>query len=144
MALMVWKTNLALEVKDACQEVLSSLDKKLIDFEGSDIIEDLGQIDIGMNQHNSRKNKEKAMATIQETSQIDLLKINKWLVIPSSQLQALAREVKRIQERLPQVETKLYTFQVTETIEPSKMVVEFLYRCNQCIEHGKAGSVVSM
>jgi hypothetical protein len=40
MALKVWETNLAerkrlaREVKDACQEALSSLDKKLIDFEG--------------------------------------------------------------------------------------------------------------
>jgi hypothetical protein len=36
-------------VKDACQEVLSSLEKKLIDFEGSSIAEALGQIDIAMN-----------------------------------------------------------------------------------------------
>jgi hypothetical protein len=70
-------------------------------------------------------------------SQIDLLKINKWLVNPSSQSQALTQEVKRIKERLPQVENKLYIFEVNETIEPSKIVVEFLDRCNQCIEHGK-------
>jgi hypothetical protein len=76
-------------------------------------------------------------------SQIDLLKINKWLVNPSSQFQALAQEVKRIQERLPQVERKLYTFEVNEMIEPSKLVVEFLDRCNQCIEHGKESTIVN-
>jgi hypothetical protein len=69
-----------------------------------------GQIDIAMNQHNSRKNKEETLAAIREMSQIDLLKINKWLVNPSSQSQAITQEVKRIQERLPQVERKLYTF----------------------------------
>jgi hypothetical protein len=43
MALKVWETNLAeskrlaREVKDAFQEALSSLDKRLIDFEGSSI-----------------------------------------------------------------------------------------------------------
>jgi hypothetical protein len=48
LALKVWETNLAeskrlaWEVKDACQEALSSLDKKLIDFEGSSIVEALG------------------------------------------------------------------------------------------------------
>jgi predicted nucleic acid-binding Zn-ribbon protein len=106
-------------------------------------VEALGKIDIEMNQHNSRKSKEETLAAIQEMSQIDLLKINKWLVNPSSQFQALAQEVKRIQERLPQVERKLYTFEVNETIEPSRLVVEFLDRCNQCIEHGKASTVVS-
>jgi hypothetical protein len=70
-------------------------------------------------------------------SQIYLLKINKWLVSPSSQFQATTQEVKRIQEKMPQVERKLFTFEVNETIEPSRFVVELLDRCNQCIEHGK-------
>jgi hypothetical protein len=102
MALKVWETNLAerkrlsMEVKDTFQEALSSLDKKLIDFEGTSIVEALGQIDIEMNQHNSRKNKEETVTAIQEMRQIDLLKINKWLVNPSSQSQAIAQEVKRI------------------------------------------------
>jgi hypothetical protein len=71
-------------------------------------------------------------------SQIDLLKINKWLVSPSSQFQATAQEIKRIQENLPQVERKLFTFEVNETIDPLRYVVELLDRCNQCIEHEKA------
>jgi len=64
LSLNVWETNLAeskslaLEVKDAFQEALSSLDKKLIYFDGSSIAKALGKIDIEMNQHNSRKNKE--------------------------------------------------------------------------------------
>jgi hypothetical protein len=76
-------------------------------------------------------------------SQIDLIKISKWLVNPTSQFQTLTQEVKRIKERLPQVEKKLYIFEVNETIEPSKIVVEYLDRCNQCIEHGKASTWVS-
>jgi hypothetical protein len=63
-------------------------------------VEALGKIDIEMNQHNSRKSKEETLAAIQEMSQIDLVKINKWLVNPSSQFQALAQEVKIIQERI--------------------------------------------
>jgi hypothetical protein len=132
MALKVWETNLVeskrldREVKDTFQEELSSLDKRLIDFEGSNIAEALGKIDIEMNQQNSIKRKEETLATIQKMSQIDLLKIDKWLVKPILQLQATTQEVKRIQERLPQVERKLYTFEVNETIEPSRLVVEFL------------------
>ena len=80
---------------------MSSLDKNLIEFEGSSISKTLGQIDIEMNQHNSRKRKEETLTTIHEMSQIDLLKINKWLVIPSSQRQTIAQEIKRIQETFP-------------------------------------------
>jgi hypothetical protein len=149
MALKFWETNLverkilAREVKDAFLEALSSLDKKIIYFEGSNISESLGKIDIEMNQQNSRKRKEETLTTIQEMSQIDLLKINKWLVNPSSQFQATAQEVKRIQENLPQVERKLFTFEVNETIEPSRFMIELLDRCNQCIEHGKESTTGS-
>jgi hypothetical protein len=149
MALKAWETNLterkrlAREVKEACLEALSSLDKGLIDFEGKYYLEALGQIDIEMNQQNSRKSKEETLIAIQEMSQIDLFKINKWLVNPSSQLQATTQEVKRIQERLPQVERKLFTFEVNETIEPSRFVVELLDKCNRCIEHGKASTIGS-
>ena len=90
-----------------------------------------------MNQQNSRKNKEETLVAIEEMIQIYLLKINKWLVSPSSQFQDTAQEVKRIQEKLPRVERKLFTFEVNETIEPSRFVVELLDRCNQCIEHRK-------
>jgi len=74
MALKVWdfflaeSKRLAREVKDACLEVLSSLDKRLIDFEGSNISEALGKIDIEMNQQNSKKSKEETLTTIQEMS----------------------------------------------------------------------------
>jgi len=68
--------RLSRDVKEACLEALSSINKKLIEFKGTTISEALGQIDIEMNQQISRKNKEDTQATIQEMSQIDLLKIN--------------------------------------------------------------------
>jgi hypothetical protein len=146
MAMKVWETNfierkrLAREVKDACPKALSSLDKKLIEFEGSNIWKALGKNDIEMNQQNSRKRREETITTIHEMSQIDLLKINKWLVSPSSQLQTIAQEIKRIQETFPRVDWRLFTFEVNETTERSKFIVELLNRCNQCIEHGKAST----
>jgi hypothetical protein len=144
MALKVWETNLeegkkfSREVKEACLEALSSLNKKLIEFEGSNISEALGKIEIEMNQQNSRKNKEETLAAIQGMSQIDLLKINKWLVNPSSQFQATVQEVNKIQEKLPQIQRKLFSFEVNERIEPSRFMVALMDRCTQCIEHGKA------
>jgi hypothetical protein len=56
MALKVWETNmekskkLSRESKEACLEALSSVNKKLIEFEGNNISESLGQIEIEMNQ----------------------------------------------------------------------------------------------
>ena len=76
--------KIVIDVKEACLEALSSINKNLIEFEGNNILEALGQIDIEMNQQSSRKNKENTHVNIQEMRHIDLLKINEWLVNPSS------------------------------------------------------------
>jgi hypothetical protein len=120
MDLKAWEANLAerkrlsIEVNEACLEALSSLDKGLIDFDGNAISKALGQIDIAKNQYNSRTSKEEALTIIQKMNQIDLLQINKWIVYPSLQLQVIFQGEKRIQEKMPQVERKLYTFEVNE------------------------------
>ena len=129
--------KLAREVTEAFLEALSSLKKKLIEFEGNNISEALGKIEIEMNQQSSIKNKEATQVAIQEMSQIDLLKINEWLVNPSSHFQATVQEVNKIQEKLPQIQRKLFAFEVNEKIEPSRFMVELLDGCSQCIEHGK-------
>jgi hypothetical protein len=90
--LKAWETNLAeskrlaREVNKACEEVLSSLDKGLLDVEGDSIPGGLGQIDIEKNQQNSKSSKEESRTTIQQMKQIDLIQINKWIVDPNLQL----------------------------------------------------------
>jgi hypothetical protein len=146
IVLKAWETNLteskrlARDVTEACLEALTSLDKGIIDFEGNVISEALGQIDIAKNQYNSRTSKEEALMTIQNMKQIDLLQINKWIVNPSLQLQVTSQGEKRIQEKLPQVERKLYTFEANQATEPSGLVVKLVSRCIQCIEYGKAST----
>jgi hypothetical protein len=146
MVLKAWETNLAeskrlaRDVNEACLEALTSLDKGLIDFEGSVISESLGQIDIAKNQYNSRTSKEEALTTIQNMNQIDLLQINKWIVNPSLQLQVTSQGAKRIQEKLPQIERKLYTFEAKEATEPSRLVVQLLSKCIQCVEYEKTST----
>ena len=72
MALKSWETNLdegkklARDAKEACVEALSSVNKNLIEFEGNNISEELGMIEIEMNQQSSKKNKENIQSTIQE------------------------------------------------------------------------------
>jgi hypothetical protein len=70
-------------------------------------------------------------------NQIDILQINKWIVNPSLELQVISQGVKRIQEKFPQIERKLYTFEVNEAVEPSRLVVKLVSKCIQCIEYGK-------
>jgi hypothetical protein len=80
------------------------------------------------------------MTTIQQMNQIDLIQINKWIVNPSLQLQVTSLGAKKIQERLPQVEKKLYIFEANEATEPSGLVVQLVSRCIQCVEYGKAST----
>ena len=74
MALKSWEKNLeegkklAREVKEDFIEALSSLNKNMIEFEGNNISESLGKIEIEMNQPNSRRNNEATNVAIQETS----------------------------------------------------------------------------
>ena len=55
MALKVWETNLqerkklAREAKEACLNILSVVETKLVEFKGNDISETLEQIDIEKN-----------------------------------------------------------------------------------------------
>jgi hypothetical protein len=137
---MVKRKRLAREVNESCLEALSSLDKGLLDFEGNVISEALGQIDIAKNQYNSRTIKEEALMAIQKLNQIDLIQINRWIVNPSLKLQAISQGAKGIQENLPHVERKLYTFEVNETTEPSGLVVKLVSKCVQCVEYGKAST----
>jgi hypothetical protein len=45
-----------------------------------------------------------------------------------------------IQEKLPQVERNLYTFEANKATDPSGLVVKLVSRCIQCIEYGKANT----
>jgi hypothetical protein len=144
--LKTWEANLAerkrlaREVKTVCEEALSSLDKESLDVEGDSISEALGKIDIAKNQLNSKTSMEEARTTIQQLKQIDLIQINKWIVNPSLRLQAISSEARKMQDKLPHIEKKLYTFEAKDTTEPSRLVVQFVGRCVQCVEQGKANT----
>jgi hypothetical protein len=113
----------------------------LIEFEEINISQALRKIEIEMNQQSSKKNKEATQVAIQEMNQFDFLKINEWLVSPSSQFQVTVQEVKKIQDNLPQIQNKIFVFELNERIEPSRFIVAIMDRCTQCIEHGKSGVV---
>jgi hypothetical protein len=45
--------------------------------------------------------------------------------------------VNKIQEKLPQIQKKMFSFELNERIEPLRFMVELMDRCTQCIEEGK-------
>jgi hypothetical protein len=53
---------------------------------------------------------EEAQAEISQIKQVDIIQINRWLVKPNLQLQSIVSEDRRMVERLPQLEKKLYIF----------------------------------
>jgi hypothetical protein len=81
---------------------------------------------------------EEARAKILQLKQVDLTQINKWIVNPSLRLQSISLESRRMEDRLPHIENKLYTFEANDTTEPSRLVVQLVGRCVQCVEQGKA------
>jgi hypothetical protein len=87
------RKNISIEAKEAYLDTLSSVETKLVEFEGNDISKALGQIEIEMNKENFRKNKENIQSVIQHMNQIDFLNINELLVKPNLQYQITAQEV---------------------------------------------------
>jgi hypothetical protein len=77
--LKTWEANiveskrLAKEVKKACEEACSSLDKESLDIEIDSISEALGKIDIAKHQLTSKTSMEEARATILQLKQIDII-----------------------------------------------------------------------
>ena len=111
-----WEANifeskiLAKEIKEACEEVLYSLNKKSPGLAKHEFSEVLGQIDIVKHQLDIKARLEQAQAKISQLKQVDIAHIDRWLVKPNLQLQSMNSEDKRIEERLPKLQRKLYIF----------------------------------
>jgi hypothetical protein len=73
-------------------------------------------------------------------NQIDLIQIKKWILSPSMELHDTYLGAKKIQERFPQIEKKLYIFEANEATAPSGLVLQLVSRCIQCVEYRKANT----
>ena len=65
--------RLAREVKIACEQALSSLDKESLDVEGDSISTALVKLYVVKSQLNSKRSMEEARTTIQQLKQINLI-----------------------------------------------------------------------
>jgi hypothetical protein len=145
--LKTWESNIAesrkmaKEVKEFCEEAFHSLNKESLGLDKEYSSGVLGHIDITKHQLDIKTNMEEAQAEISQIKQVDIIQINRWLVKPSLQLQSIVLEDRRMEERLPQLENKLYIFEANNLTEPSRLVVQFVSRCIKCIEQGRGITV---
>jgi hypothetical protein len=59
--------------------------------------------------------------------------MDRWLIKPNLQLQTTKFDKGKIEDRLPKIQRKLYVFESKDTSEPSKISVQFLDRCVECL-----------
>jgi hypothetical protein len=135
---IVESKRLVREVKIVCEDTFYALDKKSLYMGRYNISEALGQIDMEKNQSDFKASMEEDRAKILQLKQLDLTLMNKWIVNPILRLQSLSVEAMRVEDKLPHIERNFYTFEANDTTEPSRLVVQFVGRCIQCIEKGKA------
>jgi hypothetical protein len=145
--LKTWEANiverkrLARELKKSCEEEFYDLEKDSLCIGRNNILEVLGQIDIAKNQFDFKTSMEETKDEILQLKQVDLTQINKWIVNPGLQIQSLSLEAGKMEDRMPHIEKILYTFEANDTTDPSRLVVQFVGRCIQCVEQGKANTL---
>jgi hypothetical protein len=132
MALKVWENNLeeskrlAREEKEACLNSLSVVDLEMVEIDVSGIHDTLGQIEIEKSKENLKKNRENVQNVILQVNHVDLRIVNDLLVKPSLQHQITQQAVVKIQEKLPLVHKKDFSFELNANVEPSKFVIALM------------------
>jgi hypothetical protein len=144
--LKAWEANIAeskrmaKEIKEDCEEVFDLLNKESLGIGKDDCSEILGQINIVKHQLDIKESLKEAQIEISQLKQVDIAQIDRWLVKPNLQLQSMTSEDKRIEDRLPQLQRKLYLFEAKDVTEPSRLLVQFLSRCVKCLEQGEGST----
>jgi len=70
-------------------------------------------------------------------NQIDFIKINELLLKPNLHYQSTSQVVKKVQENLPLVHKKVFSFELNENIEPSRFVIALMEMCTSSMNSRK-------
>jgi hypothetical protein len=125
---------MAKEIKEDCEEAFDLIDKKSLGIGKDDCGGVLGQINVVKHQLDIKESLNEAQIEISQLKQVDVAQMDIWLVKPNLQLQSTNFEGKRIEDRLPKLQRKLYVFEAKDVTEPSRILVQFLSSCVECIE----------
>jgi hypothetical protein len=137
--LKVWETNISenkkivKEIKDKCDEILDSFDKKVLGIERNDFSEPLGKINIVKQQLNCKESLKEIQAEISQLKEINPNLIDIWLVQPNLKLQVIRFVNKCFEDQFPKVQRKFYLFEAKDILKPPRNLVYFLEKCIECI-----------
>jgi hypothetical protein len=115
----------------------------MVEFDGSVISDTLGQIQIEKRKENSKKSRESVESVIQQVNHVDLRIINDMLVKLSLKHQITQQAVVKIQEKLPLVHKKVFSFELNENVEPSKFVAALMELYSQLNNRKKSSTSLS-
>jgi hypothetical protein len=137
--LKAWETNIVenkkivKEIKDDCEGIFDSLDKKALGFERNDCSGLLGQINIVKQQLDYKESLQEVQAEISQLSEINTNQIDRWLVQPNLKLQMIRSADKGFEDQFPKVQRKFYLFETKDLPTPPRIFVHFLEKCVECI-----------
>jgi hypothetical protein len=119
-------------IKEECEDTFNLLDKQLLDIGKGDFPGLLRQINVTRHQLNLKENLNETQIEISQLKQVDVILMDRWLVKLNLQLQSVKFEDKMFEEKLLNIQRKLYLFEAKNMTEPSISLVHFLSRCIEC------------
>jgi hypothetical protein len=106
-------------------------------FDGESGMEILGQINTAKYMLNIKENEERELAETSQISQIDIVKIDKWLIKPSILLCSINAKDQQVEGKLPLLMKNYYIFEANNQAEPSKLISQLVEKCIIFTEHAK-------
>jgi hypothetical protein len=137
--LKVWETNMSesknivKEIKDDCEGIFDSFNKKALGIEKNDCSESLGQINIEKQQLDCKEGLKKIQIEILQLKEIDANLINRWLVQPNLKLKVVKFSEQGFEDRFLKVQKKFYLFETKDLPTPPRNFVHFLEKCIECV-----------
>jgi hypothetical protein len=131
----VWEANLAeykritREVNDDCQGIFDLLERASLNIETDDCSELLGEINISKHQLRFKEELEEMKIEILKIKLINIIEINKWMVMPNLKLKTIKFTEKMIENRFPELQKIFFLFEANEMPDAPRTFVKFLGKC---------------
>ena len=130
--LKVWETKLegykgiTEEVINDCQRIFGSIEKDSIQDETDGFSEPIGEININNHQLKIREELEEKKIEISNVKAVNVSKIEKWMIGPSSKLERIKSTEKAIVNQLSGLQRSFFSLEANEVPEVPKALVNFL------------------
>ena len=105
--LKAWEHNIfesrkrAKEMRDACEETFSLINKNLLDLDKESIAGTLGKINIAKHLLDIKEKGGKGKIELSQVSQVNIAQVDKWLIRPILQLWSIIREDRQVGKIFP-------------------------------------------